>query len=560
MTSKKAYLGVNLLHDTSAAILCDGELVAAVEQERFDGVRHSTNFPHDAIQFCLKEAGLKISDVKNIGVTFDYSSFIANNRPFEQNTVNHDDISLDGQKVQIARNITTYRNAIQSMRESGLGNFVSIRHHFCHAAATFFSSGFESSNILVLDGRGEDESTSLYLGNGISIEKLKSYPIKDSLGHLYTYVTSLCGLYSYIGQEGKTMGLSSYGSGKVSIIDTVLKFDKSSYFIDREAMRKLRDIADKKAFSDSSKELAYAVQKAIERAFAFLAEDLYRQTGNRNFCLAGGVALNCNANGVVAGLDFVDNIYIQPAANDAGAAIGAAMLLHVGDLETRPVVREQVYLGPDFSSKEIVDYLSSEKISFEKIASPHQEAAKLINSGMVIGWCQGKMEFGPRALGNRSIIAAPTSASIRDRVNVVKQRESWRPLAPSVLAEHAANWFEMPAPSPFMLITMKVREKYKDLVAAITHVDGTARVQTVSEKDNKKYYDLINEYHKLSGIPMVLNTSLNTKGKPIVSSPADCIECLYESGLDAIFIGDYLIYNTKKMNSNETDSLLEAAA
>ncbi|UQY35108.1 hypothetical protein K8U54_00970 [Pseudomonas fulva] len=549
MTIKNAYLGVNLLHDTSAAILYDGVLVAAVEQERFDGIRHSTNFPHEAIDFCLKEAGLKLENVKNIGVTFDYSSFIANNRPFEQNTVNHDDTHALGQMTQITRNLSTYRHAIQSMRESGLGNFISVRHHLCHAAGTFFSSGFDRSNILIADGRGEDEATSLYHGNGISIEKLKSYPIKDSLGHLYTYITSLCGLYSYIGQEGKTMGLASYGSGRVSIIDSVLRFAGDSYFIDREAMRELKNIADKKAFSDKSKDLAYAVQKAIEKAFVFLAEDLYKKTGNHNFCLAGGVALNCNANGLIAELDFVENIYIQPAANDAGAAIGAAMLLHVGDQETRPVVKEQVYLGPHFSSNEIESYLTSEKIPFEIVENPHQDAAKLINSGMVIGWCQGKMEFGPRALGNRSILAAPTSAAVRDRVNIVKQRESWRPLAPSVLSEHAADWFHVPAPSPFMLITMKVREKYRDLVAAISHVDGTARVQTVSREDNKKYYDLISEYHKLSGIPMVLNTSLNTKGKPIVSSPADCIECLYESGLDAIFIGDYLIYN--KANSKK---------
>lgn len=552
MSSKNIYLGVNLLHDTSAAILCNGELIAAVEQERFDGCRHSTNFPHEAISYCLNQAGVNIAEINGVGITFDYSSFIMNNRPFEQNTVNHDDISDAGRNKQIMRNLDTYRNAMKSMRDSGLERFVSIRHHLCHAAGTFFSSGFNSANILVVDGRGEDESTSLYFGNDISISKLKSYEIKDSLGHLYTYVTSLCGLYSHIGQEGKTMGLASYGSGKISILDSVLKFNSDAYYIDREAMRALKNLADRKAFSESSKELAHAVQKAIEKAFVFLAEDLYKRTGNGNFCLAGGVTLNCNANGEVSKLDFVDNIYIQPGANDAGAAVGAAMILHVGDAGTRPVVKEQVYLGPSFTFNEVKNYLSTEKIEFSTVANPAAEAARLINDGKIIGWCQGAMEFGPRALGNRSILAAPTSAKIRDKVNVVKQREDWRPLAPSVLAEYASEWFDSTTDSPFMLITMPVRPERQSKVPAITHVDGTARVQTVTESSNKLYHSLITEYFKLSGIPMVLNTSLNTKGKPIVSSPEDCIDCLYESGLDAIFIGNILIHN-----SNLTKTIAE---
>lgn len=430
---------------------------------------------------------------------------------------------------------------MQSMRESGLGSFVSIRHHLCHAAGAFYSSGFNSSNILVVDGRGEDESTSLYFREGIAISKLKSYEIKNSLGHLYAYITSLCGLYSHIGQEGKTMGLGSYGSGKVSILNTVLKFDSDAYFIDREAMRKLKELADGKVFSEKSKELAYAAQQALEKGFVFLASDLYRRTGDNNFCLSGGVALNCNANAKIVELDFVKNIYIQPGANDAGSAVGAAMLLHVGNSGSRPIVKEQVYLGTEFSAEEIEDYLKAVKINFSKAEDAPAEAAKLINAGKVVGWCQGRMEFGERALGNRSILATPTTAEIRDKVNVTKQRESWRPLAPSVLAEHIDKWFDTKIDSPFMLMTMKIREEYQKLVPAITHVDGTARIQTVTSSANSAYYNLIKAYHKLSGIPMVLNTSLNTKGKPIVATPADCIKCLYESGLDAVFIGDYLI-------------------
>lgn len=444
---------------------------------------------------------------------------------------------------------------MQSMRDSGLSQFISICHHLCHAAGTFFSSGFKSSNILVVDGRGEDESTSLYLGDDMTITKLYNYDVKNSLGHLYTYVTSLCGLYSHIGQEGKTMGLASYGTGKISIIDSVLKFNSNSYFVDREAMRALKDIADKGIFSENSKELAYAVQKALERAFVFLADDLHKRTGNPNFCFAGGVTLNCNANGKVSELDFVKKLYIQPGANDAGAAVGAAMILHIGDVGTRPVVKEQVYLGPSFKPQDVETYLVQESIAFTKVNNPELEAAKLINNGKIIGWCQGAMEFGPRALGNRSILAAPTSASIRDKVNVIKQRESWRPLAPSVLAEQSSTWFTSDTESPFMLLTMTVRPEFRARVPAITHVDGTARVQTVTESFNKPYYSLIKEYFKLSGVPMVLNTSLNTKGKPIVSSIKDCIECLYESGLDAIFIGNVLIRNA--LLSKETVDLRE---
>lgn len=546
MSNKNIYLGVNLLHDTSAAILRDGELIAAVEQERFDGCRHSTNFPRDAIDFCLHQASITIEQVSAVGVTFDYSAFALNNHPFEQNTVNHDDMSKEGRQVQHQRNMAVYRSALDDMRASGLGNFVTIRHHLCHAAGTFFSSGFDRANILVVDGRGEDECTSLYLGDGLSINKLKSYEIKDSLGHLYTYVTSLCGLYNHIGQEGKTMGLAPYGTGKLSLLDSVLKFESDRYRIDREAMRSLKKYANRDiVFSDESKELAFAVQKALEEAFAFLAEDLYAQTGVNNFCLSGGVTLNCNANARLAQLPFVEKLYLQPAANDAGTAVGAAMVLHAGATGTRPVVREQVYLGPSFTDDEIEAYLQEQGLSYQKLLDPALVAAELIHAGKIIGWCQGAAEFGPRALGNRSILASPCSATIRDKVNVVKQRENWRPLAPSVLAEQAGHWFSPTLPSPHMLLTLNVLPEKRNVVPGITHVDGTARVQTVEADANPLYHRLISCLFDLSGVPMVMNTSLNTKGQPIVRTPADCIECLYESGLDAIIVGDMIVYNER---------------
>ncbi len=374
------------------------------------------------------------------------------------------------------------------MKNSGFSDFTMVRHHISHAAAAFFLSGFDEANVIVIDGRCENESTSLYHGSELSLNLIDSYSINDSLGHLYTYVTSLLGLYTHRGQEGKTMELSAYGSGKI-LLDKVVHFSDDRYFINRNKMRKLSELANKAPFSDESKELSYAVQKALEEAYLFLAEQCYKKTGLKKFALAGGVALNCNSNGKLIEQTFVEDLFIQPAANDAGAAIGAAMVLQVGHNQCRPELPDsQIYLGPEYSESDTLKALEKSGFQYTLTENPSKLAAQLLNDGLVIGWYQGAMEFGPRALGNRSILANPGSPTTQDKVNLIKKRESWRPFAPSVLAEECGKWFTPDVPSPYMLITRNVLEDKQSLVPGITHVDGTARVQTVIEEDNEKYY------------------------------------------------------------------------
>ena len=538
-----AYLGINLRHDTSAALVLNGQLVAAIEQERFDHIRHSTSFPIDAIEYCIQKAGIRIQDLTKVAVTWRYNRFLFNIAPFEGNTIAHDDISMLGRLRQLRTNTLRYTYARTILRKYGFHEVVEFRHHLAHAAGAFFLSGYPEANIIVIDGRGERESTSLMVGRGSSIETLESYPITDSLGHVYTYVTWLCGLYTGLGQEGKTMGLAGHGKEQVSF-DHIIRLGEHRYSVNRDAMRRLRPLkVPNGQITETAKNLAFGVQRSIEKAYVFLARSLYEQTGIRRFALSGGVALNCNANGMLIKEPFVDQLFIQPAANDAGTSIGAAMLLHAQETGTKPLAPEsQCFLGSAYDDHAIELALEHNGKGFSRCKDIQSTAADLLARGKIIGWYQGAMEFGPRALGNRSILANPCIPGMNDRVNLIKRREPWRPLAPAVLLEHVSEWFSPGVESPYMLITLSVKDDCRKLIPAVTHADGTARVQTVSESDNPMFYALIRRFHEITGVPIVLNTSLNTKAKPIVRTPEEAIRCFYESGLDALVMSSYLLH------------------
>jgi carbamoyltransferase len=550
-----AFLGLNILHDTSAAIVVDGELVCAVEQERFNRDRHTAAFPTDAIEYCLAQAGISREDVRGVGLTFDYRRFQDNASPFDQNVIDHDDLSPAGRERVRKLNTDTWLEANSQLERNELRNARHFRHHLTHAACGYYLSGFTEANVLVMDGRGENESTSLWRAGGTQLDHLESYPVTESLGHLYTYVTSLCGLYGKsgrrglaghlgsIGNEGKTMGLSGYGSGKLSF-DEVISYGGQRYHIDHDKLREFDRYQVPLGQPDAnSRELAYAVQHKLEEVYHFLAARLHSLTGYRQFVLAGGVALNCNANGALARSAMVDRIFIPPAAHDAGAAIGAAFLQWVEHSGRPPTVpADQIYLGETVEPAAVADAVAGISRT-AKVEDPAEVAAAAIANGHVVGWCQGGMEFGPRALGNRSILADPRDPGMPDKINKrVKFREPWRPFAPSVLAEKNAEWFEPAIESPYMLLSLTVRPDRREIVPAITHIDGSARVQTVTKDANPGYYRLIEWFDKLTGVPMVLNTSLNIRGEPIARTAADAVRCFTESGLDVLVIADTVIW------------------
>ncbi|MET7737694.1 carbamoyltransferase C-terminal domain-containing protein [Streptomyces sp. NPDC005402] len=552
-----AFLGLNILHDTSAAIVVDGELICAVEEERFNRDRHTAAFPNAAIDYCLEQAAVRREDVLGVGLTFDYEKFKDNANPFDQNLIDHDDLRADSLDVIRDLNTQTWQEAKDQLERNGLSHARHFRHHLTHAACGYYLSGFTEANVLVMDGRGEEESTSLWSASGTKIDHLESYPVADSLGHLYTYITSLCGLYrrsgrqekaghlGAIGNEGKTMGLSGYGSGRIDF-DQVVTYASGRYHVNRERLRELDVYKVAQGQPDeNSRELAYGVQKKLEEVYNFLAERLESLTGYQQLVLAGGVALNCNANGVLAASPIVDKLFIPPAAHDAGAAVGAAFLQWVEHSGQAPKVpADQIYLGEAIDKAEVAKAVAASGVSrVAKVEDPAAVAAAALADGLVVGWCQGRMEFGPRALGNRSILADPRDPRMPDKINMhVKFRESWRPFAPSVLADRNAEWFEPAIESPYMLIALNVRPDRRESVPAITHVDGTARVQTVTEEANPLYHRLIDCFAGLTGVPMVLNTSLNVRGEPIARTPEDAIRCFTESGLDVLLIDDTVMW------------------
>lgn len=552
-----AFLGLNILHDTSAAIVVDGELICAVEEERFNRDRHTAQFPNAAIDYCLDQAGVRRADVLGVGLTFDYEQFRDNANVFDLNLIDHDDRKAGGHELIKELNTETWRAAMVQLERNGLANARRFRHHLTHAACGYYLSGRTEANVLVMDGRGENESTSLWHARGTEIDHLESYPVADSLGHLYTYVTNLCGLYKKsgrienaghlgaIGNEGKTMGLSGYGSGKISF-DGVISYDAERYHIHRDRLRELDVYQVPLGQPDAnSRELAYGVQQKLEEVYQFLAARLESRTGCRQLVLAGGVALNCNANGALAASPLAQKIFIPPAAHDAGAAVGSAFLQWVEHSGQAPKVpADQIYLGEAIERAAVADAVAASGVRrVATVRDPAAVAAAAIADGLVVGWCQGRMEFGPRALGNRSILADPRDPGMPDKINKrVKFREPWRPFAPSVLAEHNAEWFEPAIESPYMLLALSVRPDRRATVPAITHVDGSARVQTVTEEANPLYHRLIDSFHRLTGVPMVLNTSLNIRGEPIARTPEDAIRCFTKSGLDVLVIADTVLW------------------
>ena len=594
-------LGINAaFHDPAAAIVKDGIVLAAAEEERFTHIKHgkrpipfsSYELPYNAIDFCLKTAGIRLADVDHIAYSFDPALL-----PDGQSGHTTVRIPLRPEGVMAAQNGD--RDPYEGLFLSGIlnapGHLVDgvplhlaerfrdataqgpyqwhfVNHHVAHAASALLPSPYQRAAVLVLDGRGEVATTSYWLGEGNRLTLLGEVHLPHSLGLLYEELTTYLG-FLHSSDEYKVMALASFG--KPAYADHFrqrirINEQTGSYTIDPLKLVETFGPARLKGgpLTDFHFDLAHSVQLVLEETVLKLITWLHRETGADSLCMAGGVALNCVMNARLRDQGPFKHIWVQPAAGDAGTALGAAMYVDAqqrgatgpaGDQsDERRYEMTHVYLGPRYSDDEIETFLTWSKLPYRRLVDVSQEVAAYLAEGHVIGWFQQGMEFGPRALGARSILAPPFPAEMQARLNDLKDREEFRPVAPAVLEEAADTYFLNARQSPFMLFTNDVRPEMTHTIPAVTHTDGTARIQTVNEQQNKPYYDLIRAFADLTGVSVLVNTSFNTRGEPVVCTPRDAVESFWTSPLDALVIGSFML--TKKPLPDPVDSLVSEEA
>ena len=549
------------LHDSAAVLIKDGVVLAAIEEERLNRIKHSNCFPFQAIKYCLAEQQIDLTNVDRITTNMEETMF---------------DFMVKQAFLENAELKTpTGRQFLASLFEREFGVNISekirfCKHHIAHAWSAFAPSAYDSSLILVLDGDGDNRSGMVLLGEGNRLVTLKEYGLNQSLGNLYTDIIKLLGYNRF--DEYKVMGLAPYGNpaAYTSLFEKCYRLlPNGDYVLESPVTWMLQfnaagllDQARRRGepFSQVHQDIAAALQTTLERIVLHILSHYQKETKQRRLCLAGGVAHNCTLNGKILYSNLFEKVFVQPAAHDAGGAWGSALAVfyHERTPYRSPKI-EQIYFGTDTPHDDALAAeldLWSDFLSFEKVPQISQKAAQLIAAGAVIGWVQGRSEFGPRALGNRSILADPRPASNKLLINqMVKKREAFRPFAPSILEESLHEFFDVPrdrAEFPFMIFVLKVREQMREMLGAITHVDGTARVQTVAKKNNPTYWELIDEFRKLTGIPILLNTSFNNNAEPIVNSPEEAIVCFLTTGLNYLVIGNYLVSKKELDDSRHT--------
>jgi carbamoyltransferase len=568
-------LGINAYHaDAAAVLLKNGEIVAAVEEERFNRVKHSAGFPFLAVRHCLDRAGITISDVQHIGISRVPNAHLINKITFVlYNRLMFTRQGLDRlRSVEKIRNIKTVLAQSLGVPESSLGmEFHNLEHHLAHMASSFLVSPFEQAAILSIDGFGDFCSTMLGRGAGTEIEKIDSVLFPHSLGLFYTSMTQYLGFSKY-GDEGKVMGLAPYGEPKYlgQMLDIVpangtgtfelnlsffthhlngveMSWDEGSPHIGRVYSEKLVEAfghprQPQEEITPRHRDLAASLQKCLEIHLFRILNTLHEKTGIPNLCLAGGVAYNSVAAGQILKQTPFRDVFIQPAAGDSGTALGVAFYIWNSILGNgRGYRMTDAYLGPEYTESELENALRSFGASFQKCVNIEEVAAGLLATGKIVGWFQGRMEFGPRALGNRSILADPRQPEIKEVLNRrIKHRESFRPYAPSILEEYLHEYFEDASVSPFMLMVFKVRPEKRPSIPAIEHVDHTGRVQSVSRQVSPRFWALIEAFRRRTGIPLLLNTSFN-ENEPIVCTPQDALNCFSTTKMDALALGDFLI-------------------
>jgi carbamoyltransferase len=568
-------LGINAVyHDSAACLVHNGRVVAAAEEERFTHVKHGKRpipfstyeLPYYAIDYCLREAGLTLHDVDHFAYSFDPYILLGQHRgaatitlPLEPSAhptpaeweaawdplflssiVNAPRQLAGGYPLHLQPRFLGVRSADLIPR------WHFVEHHIAHAASAFLASPFAQAAVLTLDGRGERPTTTYHLGSGNQLERLGQVDMPHSLGMLYERVTEYLG-FLHSSDEYKVMALASFGKPAfLQRFREIIQLGASGQYtiqpLQLEAWfgpTRLKGGPLEQRHYD----IARSLQMVLEESVLELAAWLHGATGTDNLCMAGGVALNCVMNARLRDQGPFRQIWVQPAAGDAGTALGAALWVDAQERHSdeRVYRMDHALLGPAYSDDEIEAFIRWAKLPYRRLANVAGETAGLLAQDKVIGWFQGRMEYGPRALGARSILASPIHAGMQTRLNEIKDREDFRPVAPVVLEEEAANWFAHAGVSPFMLFVYDVLPEQADRIPAVRHVDGTARIQTVNREQNPAYYDLLKAFQVRTDVPVLVNTSFNTRGEPIVCTPRDAIECFWTSPLDALVIGSFLL-------------------
>ncbi|MDD5775881.1 MAG: carbamoyltransferase C-terminal domain-containing protein [Candidatus Omnitrophica bacterium] len=561
-------------HDHSAALLIDGKIVAAVEEERFTRRKHADGqMPVQSIRYCLKASGLKPQDIDYVAYPWSFKALRDKRLEYLWRTIwskpSRAYKKFTKNKGELADQTFFTSSALKECGfDTDNTRFEWVEHHIAHAASAFYFSGMPEAAVLSIDAGGEIVSTLMGHADRDGIFKLKQIIAPDSLGDFYATMTDYLGFDRGDG-EYKVMGMAPFGDTSRCSIDHIIRWDdhqKSFHcndeyvWVNRSMRSRVDKVYSRKMVREFGPEregdgltepyihIAAATQKALENISvrlieAYLKSELLK---HGNLCFAGGCALNVAMNRILLEQPYIKNLWVQPASGDSGGSLGAAAYVAamLGD-KIEPM--KHVYWGPEYSNKDIEAAVNGSGYRVSRETDICMKAAQLLHEGKIFGWFQGRMEWGPRALGNRSIIGNPTIRGTADKINaIIKFRETWRPFCPSILKEHAREILGSDHPAPFMTIAFKADPAWKDRIPEVIHVDGTCRPQVVDKETNPKFHSLISNYHRMSGMPVVINTSLNRRGEPMICSPQDALVMFKESGLEYLIMGDYLVKKAKE--------------
>ena len=576
-------LHYNYCHNPSATLAKNGEIIAFAEEERFSRNKHAFNeFPVNAAQFCLEKAGVSIEKVDAIAIAWDvekYPDYIKEfNTAFEKQYG-----PLSGFSQNWLWNNNRFdKNALLRLLYQAFPDIQNVKgpdvffipHHVAHAASAFYLSGFNEATIITADGKGEEDAIHIYRADQTGIESLKQWNIPQSIGFFYTKFTMHFGFSAQDG-EGKLMGLAPYGhdstemDNKLDLVcpltndEHIFKLNPDYFFRENviaSFSKEWIDLFGKplkasrfKEYFQEEKDLAYAVQKRLETITLRIIKQGIQLTGIKQVCCAGGVFMNCKANGVIARMIGGENYFVPPIASDNGVSLGAAMTAYAKKVQIHPKRINSVYWGPSFTDDEIQSALDKSGLPYQRSSNIAMDAAQYLEKKKVVGWFQDKMEAGARALGARSILGNPLVPEVREIINnKVKFREPWRPFCPSVIAEDAEQYFETNGVEmPFMIIACQVKPEYRTLLPSVVHCDDSVRIQTVTKDSNPLFYSLLLHMKQNTGIGIVLNTSFNRAGEPIVCTPEEAITCFQATGMDALAIGNFFVIKERGHNENK---------
>ncbi|MEN3367592.1 MAG: carbamoyltransferase [Burkholderiales bacterium] len=566
-------LGINAAyHDCSATLVCDGTVIAAAEEERFTRIKHGKRpvpfstwqLPFHAMDYCLREAGINLADVDHVAYSYNPSLLLGSHAgnatitlPLEPSAHATSEwlspwdplflSSIVNAPRQLAAGAPHHiKSRFKGVRHDGPYQWHFIEHHLAHEASAFLAAPYDECAVLTMDGRGELATTSYGMYLDRRYRRLKQVNLPHSLGLLYEAVTDHLG-FLHSSDEYKVMALASFGKPVYApLLREVVQYKGGGdYAVKPAEWEKIFGSPRERGteFTQDHMNIASSLQVVLEETVLQMVEWLHQETGADNLCMAGGVALNCVLNAKVRDQTPFKSVWVQPASGDSGTSLGAALWVDGQNrgLSKRHWQMDHAFLGPSYGDEEIEAFLKLAKLRYRRADNLAVDVAELLRQNKVIGWFQGRMEFGPRALGSRSILASPLDSSMQSHLNLIKDREDFRPVAPVVLEEDVAEWFVDGAVSPFMVFVYDVRPDKADRIPAVRHVDGTARIQTINRSQNAPYYDLLRAFKERTGVPVLINTSFNTRGEPVVCSPRDAVESFCSTPLDVLAIGPFIV-------------------